>query len=100
MAGVRNQKAMNGISGGLLIPLLLLLRPFKAEGETRQPTLYPGKRKVLMPVTIEMPVLESAVLQGNPLGDPVARRVPVILPPDYADSKQRYPVLVALANYP
>jgi hypothetical protein len=51
-----------------------------------------------MPVTIEMPVLESDVLRENPLGDPANRRLPVILPPDYAESERRYPVLVALAG--
>lgn len=52
-----------------------------------------------MPVTIEMPVFDSDVLRGNSLGDPSTRRVPVILPPDYADSTQRYPVLVALTGF-
>lgn len=52
-----------------------------------------------MPVTIEMPVLESDVLRENPLGDPANRRLPVILPPDYAESTRRYPVLVALTGF-
>jgi enterochelin esterase family protein len=52
-----------------------------------------------MPVTIEMPVLESDVLRENPLGDPASRHLPVILPPDYADSERRYPVLVALTGF-
>jgi putative esterase len=52
-----------------------------------------------MSVTIEMPVHESAVLRENPLGDPANRRLPVILPPDYADSTRRYPVLVALTGF-
>lgn len=53
-----------------------------------------------MPVTIEMPVLESAVLRENPLGDPANRRLPVILPPDYsAESERRYPVLIALTGF-
>ena len=52
-----------------------------------------------MPVTIEMPVLESDILRENPLSDPANRRVPVILPPDYADSERRYPVLVALTGF-
>jgi putative esterase len=53
-----------------------------------------------MPVTIEMPVLESAALRDNPLGDPANRRLPVILPPDYsAESERRYPVLIALTGF-
>lgn len=52
-----------------------------------------------MPVTVEMPVLESTVLRGNPLDDPANRRLPVILPPDYANSQRRYPVLVALTGF-
>src|SRR6185437_14228988 len=52
-----------------------------------------------MPVTIEMPVLESDVLRENPLGDPANRRLPVILPPDYVESTRRYPVLVALTGF-
>ena len=44
--------------------------------------------------------LTSAVLSGNPLGDPVTREVSVYLPPDYFQSQQRrYPVLYALAPY-
>ncbi len=52
-----------------------------------------------MAVTVEMPILESAVLRENPLGDPANRRLPVILPPDYAESTRRYPVLVALTGF-
>ncbi|MFP4207753.1 MAG: alpha/beta hydrolase [Wenzhouxiangella sp.] len=41
----------------------------------------------------------SRLLAGNPLGDPLVRHHPVYLPPDYADSARRYPVLVSLAAY-
>lgn len=41
----------------------------------------------------------SSVLQGNALGDPVARRHPVYLPPGYDREDRHYPVLVSLAAY-
>jgi S-formylglutathione hydrolase FrmB len=50
-------------------------------------------------ITIEMPVLESQVLTDNPLQDPANRRLPVLLPPDYADSSRRYPVIVGLTGF-
>lgn len=40
----------------------------------------------------------SRALEGNPLGDPATRRVPVYLPPDYAASKP-YPSLYLLAAF-
>jgi hypothetical protein len=50
-------------------------------------------------ITVEMPVLESQALAENPLGDPANRRVPVVLPPDYAESGRRYPVIVGLTGF-
>jgi enterochelin esterase family protein len=42
----------------------------------------------------------SRALEGNPLGDPATRGVPVLLPPGYAsDATRRYPVLYALTGY-
>jgi len=40
----------------------------------------------------------SKSLEGNPLGDPATRRVPVYLPPDY-DAGKRYPSLYLLSAY-
>jgi enterochelin esterase family protein len=40
----------------------------------------------------------SQALEGNPLGDPATRRVPVYLPPGY-DAGKRYPSLYLLAAY-
>lgn len=40
----------------------------------------------------------SAVLAGNPAGDPATRSLPVLLPPGY-DPARRYPVLYGLAGY-
>ena len=49
---------------------------------------------------IEHPVLSSALLEGNPLGDPTDREVLVYLPPGYDASKdQRYPLLMLLPSY-
>jgi S-formylglutathione hydrolase FrmB len=42
---------------------------------------------------------DSAILTGNRPGDPTRRRHPVYLPPGYADSDRRYPVLWSLAAY-
>lgn len=40
----------------------------------------------------------SRVLEGNPLGDPATRRMPVYLPADY-DAAKRYPSLYLLSGY-
>ena len=42
---------------------------------------------------LEQTTYESALLRGNPLGDPHERPVLVYLPPGYDDSDQRYPVV-------
>lgn len=41
----------------------------------------------------------SRLLKDNPLGDPIEREHPVYLPPGYAGSDRRYPVLCSLAAY-
>lgn len=44
--------------------------------------------------------VDSAVLRGNPLGDPHVRTVPVYLPPSYdAAPTRRYPVIVVLSGF-
>lgn len=40
----------------------------------------------------------SVALEGNPLGDPATRRVPVYLPPGY-DGDRRYPTIYLLAGF-
>src|SRR5579862_5020776 len=60
---------------------------------------HDAERTGSMPVTVEMPVFESNVLAGNPLGDAVARAVPVVLPPGYAESDRRYPLIVGLTGF-
>lgn len=51
-----------------------------------------------MPVVIE--TVRSAVLAGNPLGDPAERRVPVYLPAGYdAAGDARYPTVYFLAGF-
>ena len=52
-----------------------------------------------MPSTVVLESFTSRVLADNPLGDPVTRPLPIILPPDYETSDQRYPVLYGLAGF-
>ncbi len=52
-----------------------------------------------MPTTVEIRELPSRVLAANPLGDPATRRLPIILPPDYATSERRYPLIVGLTGF-
>ena len=43
---------------------------------------------------------ESAVLRGNPSGDPHARRLPIYLPPSYDEQpERRYPVVFVLTGF-
>jgi enterochelin esterase family protein len=50
--------------------------------------------------TVLMERLESAVLAGNPAGDPHERTVPVYLPPSYAtDAARRFPVVYVLSGF-
>ena len=43
---------------------------------------------------------DSAVLKGNPLGDPSLRELPVLLPPTYQDEpNRRFPVIWVLAPF-
>ncbi|MEO8288732.1 MAG: alpha/beta hydrolase-fold protein [Chloroflexota bacterium] len=50
--------------------------------------------------TVEMVTVPGKLLEGNPLGDPAAREMPVILPPGYdPNSSRRYPLLVALSGF-
>ena len=47
-----------------------------------------------------MDTFDSALLAGNPLGDPATREVPVYVPPGYdAQGSRTYPLLVALAGF-
>jgi enterochelin esterase-like enzyme len=50
------------------------------------------------PVT-EFPVIAAPSLEGNLLGDPAELRVSVWLPPSYATSSARYPVVYFLAGF-
>ena len=42
---------------------------------------------------------ESAMLKGNPAGDPHLRKVGVVLPPSYGDTARRFPVVYLLSGY-
>ncbi len=49
--------------------------------------------------TVVIETIESKALQGNPLGDPHVRRVPVYLPPGYEESDAAYPVVFVLTGF-
>jgi S-formylglutathione hydrolase FrmB len=51
-------------------------------------------------VSVEMVTVPGRVLEGNPLGDPAERDLPVLLPPGYDPSGLgRYPVLIGLTGF-
>ncbi len=52
-----------------------------------------------MPGRVETHHVDSPLLEGNALGDPAQRRVPVYLPEGYDGGGQEYPVLFALAGF-
>jgi enterochelin esterase family protein len=49
--------------------------------------------------TIIIETIASDVLRGNALGDPTTRRVPIYLPPQYADGATRFPVVFVLTGF-
>jgi enterochelin esterase family protein len=49
--------------------------------------------------SIERLRFRGASLEDNPLGDPVERELLVYLPPSYATSQKRYPLLMVLTGY-
>ncbi len=49
--------------------------------------------------TVIIETIESNVLRGNALGDPHTRRVPIYLPPQYADGAARFPVVFVLTGF-
>lgn len=52
-----------------------------------------------MPTQLIVERFASTVLADNPLHDPAARRLPIILPPDYESSGKRYPVIYGLTGF-
>ena len=48
---------------------------------------------------IELPLLQSRLLEGNRLEDPSEREVLVYLPPSYSEGARRYPLLMILPPY-
>ncbi|HVE81988.1 MAG TPA: alpha/beta hydrolase-fold protein [Myxococcales bacterium] len=49
--------------------------------------------------TIRVESVPAPSLQGNPLGDPAARSIPVYLPPGYEGGRQRYPAVYFLHGF-
>ena len=60
-----------------------------------QPTLAPQPEKPTPQPTVEFRTewITSTALAGNLLGDPAERKMYVLLPPGYATSEKRYPVV-------
>ena len=52
-----------------------------------------------MPTQVILESFTSRALADNPLGDPAARTLPIILPPDYETSGKRYPTIYGLAGF-
>jgi enterochelin esterase family protein len=52
-----------------------------------------------MGTTLVVEPFTSRVLADNPPGDPVTRKLPVILPPDYDKTNKRYPVIYGLTGF-
>lgn len=48
---------------------------------------------------VDTPWLQSKVLQGNLPGDHTERMLPIYLPPGYATSGDRYPVIYVLSGH-
>ena len=49
---------------------------------------------------VEILDFESALLRGNPAGDPHVRRIPIYLPPSYdTNAARRYPVVLVLTGF-
>lgn len=49
--------------------------------------------------SVEIHQVHSPALEGNPLGDPATRPTPVYLPPGYAATQERYPVVYFLHGF-
>ena len=71
------------------------------------PTATPVPNPTPTPVTLAAPgevattfgEITSQALAGNLLGDPTTRKYYILLPPDYAASDKRYPVVYVLHWY-
>lgn len=49
--------------------------------------------------TMEIHEVDAPSLEGNPLKDPARRRMPVYLPPGYAQGRERYPTVYFLHGF-
>lgn len=49
--------------------------------------------------TVRVEPVPAPSLQGNPLGDPAVRQLPVYLPPGYEDGSERYPAVYFLHGF-
>jgi enterochelin esterase-like enzyme len=65
-----------------------------AQAET--PTPEPPKPTPVPMAEMRTETIKSPALEGNLLGDPAERTVYVILPPDYAATDKRYPVVYVM----
>jgi S-formylglutathione hydrolase FrmB len=49
--------------------------------------------------TVQIEAVAAPSLQGNPLGDPAERQLPIYLPPGYEDGRERYPTVYFLHGF-
>jgi S-formylglutathione hydrolase FrmB len=49
--------------------------------------------------TVQIELLESKLLAGNPLGDPAVRKLYAYLPPSYYNSSKDYPIVLCLSGF-
>lgn len=49
--------------------------------------------------TVRIEAVAAPSLQGNPLGDPSERQLPIYLPPGYEDGRERYPTVYFLHGF-
>lgn len=89
-----------GLLLGACRPVQAPAIPAAAEA-TSQPTVVPAPAPKPSPIANaiegwDMQKVTSPALEGNLLGDPATRTVHILLPPSYASSDKRYPVVYVM----
>jgi hypothetical protein len=60
---------------------------------------YPNAYPLQIKGRVDRHTIDSALLAGNPLGDPAQRPLDVYVPPGYDDGDKRYPSLYVIQGY-